>query len=55
LQLGGINLLALRPFDEVGRTIPWIGTPPLEHVGVDRLVDIDVASVFPNIGSAPML
>jgi hypothetical protein len=53
LQLGGINLLALRPFDEVGRAIRWIGTPPLEHTGVDRLVDIDVVSVFLISGSRP--
>src|SRR5258708_40251912 len=50
LELRGINLLALCPLDKVRRAIRWIGTPPLEHVGVDRLVDIDVASVFPNIG-----
>src|SRR6266404_8238288 len=49
LQLGGINLLALCPLDEVGRAIRWISTPPLEHAGVNRLVDVDVASVFPNI------
>ena len=49
LQLGGINLLALCPLDKVGRAIRWIGAPSLEHAGVDRLVDVDVASVFPNI------
>ena len=49
LQLGGINLLALCPLDKVGRAIRWISAPPLEHAGVDRLVDVDVASVFPNI------
>src|SRR5712672_2171065 len=49
LKLSGINLLALCPLDKIGRAIRWIGTPPLEYVGVDRLVDVDVASVFPNI------
>src|SRR5262249_46151356 len=49
LQLGGINLLALCPLDKVGRAIRWISAPPLKHAGVDRLVDVDVASVFPNI------
>lgn len=49
VQLGGVNLLALCPLDKVGRAIRWISAPPLEHAGVDRLVDVDVASVFPNI------
>src|SRR5262249_6964509 len=49
LQLGGINVLALCPLDKVDRAIRWISAPPLEHAGVDRLVDVDVASVFPNI------
>jgi hypothetical protein len=44
LKLGGINLLALCPLNKIGRAIRWIGTPPLEYVGVDRLVDVDVAS-----------
>jgi hypothetical protein len=46
LQLGGINLLELCPFDKVGRAIRRISAPPLEHAGVDRLVEFDVASVF---------
>ena len=49
LQLRGINLLTLCPLGKVGRAIRWISAPPLEHAGVDRLVDVDVASVFSNI------
>src|SRR4051812_27270900 len=49
LKLSGINLLALCPLDKVRRSISWISTPSLENVGVDRLIDVDVASVFPNI------
>src|ERR1700744_6512452 len=32
-----------------GRTIRRICTPPLEYAGIDRLVDVDVASVIVNI------
>src|SRR6476469_4467868 len=49
MQLGRINLLALRPLDKSSRTICWIGAPALEHADVDRLVDVGVGSVFPNI------
>jgi hypothetical protein len=53
LQLGGINLLELCPLDKVGRAIRRISPPPLEHAGVDRLVEFDVASVFPNTQKHP--
>jgi transposase len=49
LKLSGLNLLALCPFNEVGRAIRWIGMPPLEHADVDRLINVDVASVLPDI------
>src|SRR5262249_18436661 len=49
LQLGGINILAACPLDKVGGAIRWISAPPLEHADVDRLVDVDVGSIFPNI------
>ena len=50
MQLGRINLLAQRPFLKVGRAICWDSAPPIEHAGVDRLVDVDVGSVFFNLG-----
>jgi hypothetical protein len=48
--LGGIDLLALGPFEQVGRTIVRIGTPPFEHAAVDCLVDVDVGSVVATVG-----
>jgi hypothetical protein len=50
LQVGRIDVLAMGPFDEVGRAVGWIGTPPLEYAGVDCLVDVDVAAVVSHIG-----
>lgn len=50
LKLRRINFLAPRPLDKVGRTIRWVGAPPLEHVGIYRFVYIDVTSVVSNIG-----
>jgi hypothetical protein len=49
LQLSGVNPLALCPLNKIARAIRWVSAPPLEHAGVDRLVDVDVGSVVPNI------
>jgi hypothetical protein len=49
LQLAGVNLLALCPLDKIARAIRWVSAPPIEHAGVDRLVDVDVGPVVPNI------
>ena len=49
LKPSGIDLLTPCPFDEIFRAIRRISTPPLERIGVDRLVDVDVTSVLPDI------
>ena len=49
MKLGGIDLLALYPFDQVGRTIRWVGAPSLEHTDVNGLVDGGMATVLPSL------
>ena len=54
-RIGAPSAIA-RSLDKVGRAIRWISAPPLEHAGVDRFVDVDVASVLTLCGFiAPML
>jgi hypothetical protein len=49
LQLGWINVLALCPFDQIGWAVRWVAAPTCEDTGVDRLVDVDMASVIANV------